>query len=74
MCRAVGKDCTPGRIFAFILDLATVWPGIDCMENMLPSLINKTHEVSLRSSQAFQFLVSMSKLQRQQDYKGIKSS
>ena len=39
---------TPGRIFAFTSDLAKIRPGIDCMlENMLPSLINRAHEVSL---------------------------
>ena len=39
---------TPGLIFAFTLDLAKIRPGIDCMlENMLPSLINRAHEVSL---------------------------
>ena len=39
---------TPGRIFAFTSDLAKIKPGIDCMlENMLPSLINRAHEVSL---------------------------
>ena len=39
---------TPGRIFAFTSDLVKIRPGIDCMlENMLPSLINWAHEVSL---------------------------
>ena len=33
---------TPGRIFAFTLDLAKIRPGIDCMlENMPLSLITR---------------------------------
>ena len=46
---------TPGQIFAFTLDIAKIRPGIVCMlENMPPSLVSKTREVSPQVSQPFQ--------------------
>ena len=44
---------TLDRIFVFISDFLKIRLGIDCMlENALPSLINKTYEVS----KAFQLI------------------
>ena len=48
---------TPGRIFAFTLDLVKIRPGIDCMlKNKPPSLMTHTLEVVPRVSQAVQLI------------------
>ena len=48
---------TPGCIFAFTSDLVKIRPEIDCMlENMPPSLMNKTLEVVPRVSQALRLI------------------
>ena len=68
LCTPSGKvlASTPGRLFAFTLDLAKIRPWIDCMfENMPPSLINRAHKVSL-AFQLIKLLQTCLNFQRQQ--------